>query len=190
MCVLSCFSPVWLFATPWMVAHQAPLSVGFSRHEYWSGLPFSYSRGSSWHRDWTCVSILNSPPSSSLQDGEHMYTCGGFILIFIKLIKKKKKNLCLLCFLHWEVSSLPLMPRWKLYWPTLGLNSKCFQGCIPSGGPKEESVPCLFQIPEATPISWPVGLSLSSKPATLGWVFFKMPSLQFPTARILLLFSH
>ena len=34
-----CFSPVWLFATPWTVAHQAPLSMGFSRQEYWSGLP-------------------------------------------------------------------------------------------------------------------------------------------------------
>ena len=29
---------VWLFATPWTVAHQAPLSVGLSRQEYWSGL--------------------------------------------------------------------------------------------------------------------------------------------------------
>ena len=29
-----------LFATPWTVAHQAPPSVGFSRQEYWSGLPF------------------------------------------------------------------------------------------------------------------------------------------------------
>ena len=40
MCVflLSGFS-VWLFATPWTVAHQAPLSMGFSRQEYWSGLP-------------------------------------------------------------------------------------------------------------------------------------------------------
>jgi len=28
------------FSTPWTVAHQAPLSVGFSRQEYWSGLPF------------------------------------------------------------------------------------------------------------------------------------------------------
>ena len=37
MCVLS---RVWLFATPWTVAHQAPLSLGFSRQEYWSGLPF------------------------------------------------------------------------------------------------------------------------------------------------------
>ena len=29
-----------LFATPWTVAHQAPLSIGFSRQEFWSGLPF------------------------------------------------------------------------------------------------------------------------------------------------------
>ena len=29
-----------LFATPWTVAHQAPLPLGFSRQEHWSGLPF------------------------------------------------------------------------------------------------------------------------------------------------------
>ena len=34
------FSHVRLFATPWTVAQQAPLSIGFSRQEYWSGLPF------------------------------------------------------------------------------------------------------------------------------------------------------
>ena len=33
-------SHVWLFATPWTVAHQAPPSMGFTRQEYWSGLPF------------------------------------------------------------------------------------------------------------------------------------------------------
>jgi len=37
--VLSRFSCVWLFATLWTVAHQAPLSMGFSRKEYCSGLP-------------------------------------------------------------------------------------------------------------------------------------------------------
>ena len=37
-CVLSHFSHVWLCATPWPVAHQAPLSMEFSRQEYWSGL--------------------------------------------------------------------------------------------------------------------------------------------------------
>ena len=38
--MLSRFSCVRLFATPWTVAHQAPLSMGFSRQEYWSGLPY------------------------------------------------------------------------------------------------------------------------------------------------------
>ena len=33
-------SRVWLLATPWTVAYQAPLSMEFSRQEYWSGLPF------------------------------------------------------------------------------------------------------------------------------------------------------
>ena len=32
-------SRVWLFATPWTAAHQAPQSMGFSRQEYWSGVP-------------------------------------------------------------------------------------------------------------------------------------------------------
>ena len=39
VCMLSRFSHIWLFATPWTVACQAPLSKGFSRQEYWSGLP-------------------------------------------------------------------------------------------------------------------------------------------------------
>ena len=34
-------SPVQLFVTPWTVVYQAPLSMRFSRQEYWSGLPFS-----------------------------------------------------------------------------------------------------------------------------------------------------
>ena len=37
VCVLS---RVWLFATPWTVARQAPLCMEFSRQEYWNGLPF------------------------------------------------------------------------------------------------------------------------------------------------------
>ena len=38
--VLSRFSHVQLFATPWNTALEAPPSIGFSRQEYWSGLPF------------------------------------------------------------------------------------------------------------------------------------------------------
>ena len=39
-CCFSCsLSHVWLFANPWIVAHQAPLSMGFLRQEHWSELP-------------------------------------------------------------------------------------------------------------------------------------------------------
>ena len=40
-CVCVCvFSCVWLFEAQWIIAHQAPLSLGFPRQEYWSRLPF------------------------------------------------------------------------------------------------------------------------------------------------------
>ena len=41
---------------PWTVACQAPLSMGFFRQEYWSGLTFPFSRGSFQTRNWTQVS--------------------------------------------------------------------------------------------------------------------------------------
>ena len=40
VCVYYLLSRVWFFATLWTVVHQAPLSMGFSRQECWSGLPF------------------------------------------------------------------------------------------------------------------------------------------------------
>ena len=51
-------SRVRLFATPWTVAHQAPPSMGFSRQEYWSGLPFPSPEESSRPRDRTQVSCI------------------------------------------------------------------------------------------------------------------------------------
>ena len=44
---------------PWTVAHQAPLSMEFSRQEYWSGLPCLPLGESSWPRDRTCVSYIS-----------------------------------------------------------------------------------------------------------------------------------
>ena len=38
LCYAQSLNRIRLFATPWTIAHQAPLSVGFSRQEYWSGL--------------------------------------------------------------------------------------------------------------------------------------------------------
>ena len=49
---------VRLLETPWTVAHQAPLSMGLSRQEYWSLLSFLLPGASSWPRDWTCISSV------------------------------------------------------------------------------------------------------------------------------------
>ena len=61
-------SRVQLFATPWTIAYQAPLSVGFSRQEYWSGLPFP-SPGDFSHPGikpgspvLQAISLLSKPP--------------------------------------------------------------------------------------------------------------------------------
>ena len=40
--IVQSLSHVWLFATPWTVVHQVPLSGGFLRQEYWRGLPFPF----------------------------------------------------------------------------------------------------------------------------------------------------
>ena len=55
--MFSHFSHVQLFVTLWTIACQAPLSLGFSRQEYWSGLPF-LSPGSSRPRDPTETSHI------------------------------------------------------------------------------------------------------------------------------------
>ena len=77
-CMLSRFSPVRLFATPWTVIHQAPLSMGFSRQEYWSGLPSR--RGSSQPRNQTGIScgsciaskfFTTEPPGKSIKWGAY-----------------------------------------------------------------------------------------------------------------------
>ena len=58
LCV-SVFSCVWLFATSQTIARQAPLSMGFSRPEYWSWVAMPSSRGSSQPRDRTHVSRVS-----------------------------------------------------------------------------------------------------------------------------------
>ena len=59
VCVLSCFSCIQLFATLWTVVCKAPPSMGFSRQEYWSGLPCPPPGGSSQPRDWSHISCVS-----------------------------------------------------------------------------------------------------------------------------------
>ena len=65
---LSC---VWFFANPWTVACQAPLSKGFSRQEYWSGLPLSSLGESSQPRSPTLQadSLPSEPPEKPKNTG-------------------------------------------------------------------------------------------------------------------------
>ena len=64
VCMLSCFSHVWFFATPWTVACQALLSLGFSRQEYWSGLPCPPPGGLLTQGSNSCLLwLLNCHPS-------------------------------------------------------------------------------------------------------------------------------
>ena len=62
-------SHVWLFATPWTVAHRAPPSMEFSRQEYWSGLPFLLqgifpSQGSNQGPALQADVLLSEPPGN------------------------------------------------------------------------------------------------------------------------------
>ena len=58
-CVLSHFSRVWLFATPWSTAHQAPLSMGILQVRILEWVAMLSSGGSSWPRDWTHISYVS-----------------------------------------------------------------------------------------------------------------------------------
>ena len=62
-------SRVRLFATPWSTAHQAPPSMGFSRQEYWSGLPLP---SPTWH---TYVFMIGSQQAYFLQLSLVTYQC-------------------------------------------------------------------------------------------------------------------
>ena len=66
--MLSHFRHVQLFVIPWTAAHQPPLSMGFSRQEYWNGLLFS-SPG-----DLVTPRIKPTPLTSSAQAGRFFTT--------------------------------------------------------------------------------------------------------------------
>ena len=75
MKLLSC---VQLFATPWTIAHQASQSMGFSRQEYWSGLPFP-SPGDLPHREmepgprspaFQADALTSEPPGKQQEEPE------------------------------------------------------------------------------------------------------------------------
>ena len=65
VCLFKSLSCVWLCASPQMAAHQAPLSLGFSRQEYWSGVQFPSPMHGSEKQSEVAQSC---PPLSNLMD--------------------------------------------------------------------------------------------------------------------------
>ena len=65
--LLSHFNLVWLCATPQTAVHQAPPSLGFSRQEHWSGLPFPSPRHESEKWQWSRSVVSDSSRPHGLQ---------------------------------------------------------------------------------------------------------------------------
>ena len=89
---------VWLFVTPRTVAHQDPLSVGFSRQDNWGGLPWP-----SCPRGWTCVSYVSCTGSRVLYQLHHL----GSPLLVIPAYEFSLGSLDIRCL---EVSCFCLVP--------------------------------------------------------------------------------
>ena len=132
MCVcVESLSRVQLFVSPWTVAHQAPLSMGFSRQEYWSGLPGPPpgdlpNPGIDPRSPALQADYLPSEPG-----GKPIYMCVcvcvyiyTYIFIYahghlMGLVVKECDCLCRRCRRHWFDPWIEKIP-WKRRWqPTL-----------------------------------------------------------------------
>ena len=84
---------VWLFVTPWTVACHDPLSMEFSRQEYWSEFAISFSRGSSWPRDRTW-SLESSALAGWFFTTEPIGSPSYFGLTIVDSIQTGESHLC------------------------------------------------------------------------------------------------
>ena len=152
------FSHVQLFVTPWTVACQALLSMGILQARILEWIVMPSSRGSSQARDRTNVAggfftraeipAFPGGPWDSL--GQN--TGVGCHALLQGIFPIQGSNLCLLCLLHWQVGSLPLVPPGKPIFyinhpqrgfpgPALPGNLLTMQILQPHPGPTESALP-------------------------------------------------
>ena len=96
-CVLSHFNCVRLFVTLWTLAHQPPLSVGFPRQEYWSGLPSPPGDLPDPRIEPTSAAfLLHCRQVCSISQGDLSFACLEGLILFLQMwpcIQKFKKNI-------------------------------------------------------------------------------------------------
>ena len=119
MCVLSRLGCVRLFVTPRTIARQAPLSMGFSRQEYWSGLPFPPPGESFQPRDQTLNSYASCIGRWVLYHSRHL----GSHLTYRTNVIIEKMDAChfdynhqplyLPCVIIWRGSLSSPQPQWE-----------------------------------------------------------------------------
>ena len=94
VCVSYSLSHVWLFTTPWSVARQPPLSMEFSRQEYWSGLPSPRKLPNPGINPGSPAllehSLLSEPPRKT-----QMMVIVRYILI-LEMLKCERKKKCVI----------------------------------------------------------------------------------------------
>ena len=102
--IVKSLSRVRLLATPWTAAYQAPLSMGFSRQEYWSGLPLPSPHPHYQHANlaWSQV------PSGLLQQPPYSQTWKGYYL------QQTCTLISLTCFSGISIIQPPLFPYYCL----------------------------------------------------------------------------
>ena len=110
-------SRVGLIATPWTAAYQAPPSMGFSRQEYWSGLPLPslvYLYSYTFIHMCTCAKLLQSYPTAPLSMGfSRQEYWRGLSFPSPGDLLDPEIELPPLCLLHWQGGSSPLAPPGK-----------------------------------------------------------------------------
>ena len=120
VCMLSQFSRVRLSVTPWTAACQSPLSMRFSRQEYWSGLPCPSPGGSSQPGDWTRVSCIAGrfftiwATRKAWRIYRRVLYCYCNFSISLKL-HQNKMNLCLRVGFQGTQSQIPSEPQFPQF---------------------------------------------------------------------------
>ena len=113
-------SHVRLFETPWTVAHQAPPSMGFSRQEYWSGLPFPSPgdlpnpgiepRSPAFQAD----ALTSEPPGKPIIINIYLYIL-VFMFLFSKFLSSVYNDITCPQFIQVQCQSLTIyITKWKL----------------------------------------------------------------------------
>ena len=109
ICGYCLVSHVWFFATPWTVAHQAPLSMGFTRQEHWSGLSFSSPRNLSDPRTMkpACWTINEQYPRGPVVHFQSLLSCNALEGRGVKVEEGEEEMLFTQCNIPPSSGSLP-----------------------------------------------------------------------------------